>query len=86
VQSFFDLPHRTEFDFDYRYVSRLPAQTVKSYQTGDAYFSWRINGQLEFSATGQNLLQPEHSEFSGDNSNMVGIRRAVYAGFTWQHE
>jgi hypothetical protein len=35
------------------------------------------------SATGRNLLQPHHQEFTGDNSNPVGIRREVFGGIVW---
>jgi iron complex outermembrane receptor protein len=83
AQSLLDLPHRVEFDVDYRFVSRLPAQAVRSYQTADVHGAWRINDRWELSVAGRNLLQPAHQEFSGDNGNMVGIRRSVYGGLTW---
>ncbi|HTW60641.1 MAG TPA: TonB-dependent receptor [Terracidiphilus sp.] len=81
----FNLPHRTELDLDYRYVSSLPAQGVKAYQTADAHFGWRIGEGFAFTAAGRNLLRPEHNEFGGDNGNQVGIRRTAYAGLTWTH-
>jgi hypothetical protein len=33
--------------------------------------------------TGRNLLQERHLEITGDNSNVVGIKREVYGGLTW---
>lgn len=83
LQSYLDLPHGFDLNVDYRFVSRLPAQSVKSYQTGDASVDWKMNRNWAFSVTGRNLLQPQHQEFDGDNGNVVGIRRAVYAGLTW---
>jgi iron complex outermembrane recepter protein len=83
VQSLLDLPHRVEFDVDYRFVSQLPAQSIRSYQTADVHSAWRISDHLQISVAGRNLLQPEHSEFTGDNGNLVGIRRSVYGGLTW---
>ncbi len=66
VQSYLDLPHKFEFSQIYRYVSNLPAQLVGAYQTVDARVAWHPNRHLEFSLTGQNLLQPHHPEFGGD--------------------
>ena len=83
AQSLLDLPHRVEFDVDYRFVSQLPAQSVRSYQTADVHSAWKINDRLELSVAGRNLLQPTHQEFPGDNGNIVGIRRSVYGGLTW---
>jgi iron complex outermembrane receptor protein len=84
AQSMFTLPHGFEFDQDYRFVSRLPAQNVRSYQTADAHLGWTFAKHFEIAGNGQNLLQPTHYEFSGDNGNAVGIRRSVYGSLTWQ--
>ena len=83
VQSYVDFPHGVDLNLDYRFVSRIPAQGVGSYQTADAHADWKINRNWTFFVTGRNLLQPQHREFNGDNGNRVGIRRAVFAGFTW---
>jgi len=83
LQSLFNLPHQTEFDFDYRFVSRLPAQNVKSYQAMDLHASWMPVKALRLTVAGRNLLQPHHHEFEGDNALPVGIRRTVSAAITW---
>jgi outer membrane cobalamin receptor len=83
AQSLLDLPHGVEFDVDYRFVSQLPAQKVRGYQTADVHGAWKIGEHWELSVAGHNLLQPEHQEFAGDNGNAVGIRRSVYGGLTW---
>jgi iron complex outermembrane receptor protein len=83
LQSLINLRHSAEFDFDYRFVSRLPAQKVESYQTMDAHASWMPDKSLRFTVSGRNLLQPHHHEFAGDNDLPVGIRRSVYGGITW---
>jgi iron complex outermembrane receptor protein len=85
LQSLLNLPHRGEFDFDYRFVSRLPAQNVKSYQTMDAHCGWPIAKSFRLDVAGRNILQPHHHEFAGDNDNPVGIRRSVYGSITWTH-
>ena len=83
MQSLFNLPKRFEFDFTYRYVSALPAQTsvpagptVGDYSTVDTRIGWRPNRNLELSFVGQNLLQDHHAEFGGDDGPLVGIREA----------
>jgi iron complex outermembrane receptor protein len=83
LQSQLNLPHSAEFDFDYRFVSRLPAQMAERYQTMDAQASWLLDKSLRFTVSGRNMLQPHHHEFAGDNDLPVGIRRSVYGGITW---
>ena len=85
IQSLLNLPGDVEADFDYRYFSRLPAQNVRSYQTMDAHVSWLLKNSFRLTIAGQNLLQPQHNEFAGDNGNRVGIRRTAYAALTWTH-
>ena len=77
------LPHGIQIDPDYRYMSALPAQNVRAYQTADIHMAWKIAKHLQLTAEGRNLLRPVHYEFLGDNSNVVGIRRDVYGGIRW---
>jgi iron complex outermembrane recepter protein len=83
IQSLFNLPHAIELDVDYRFVSRLPAGNIKSYQTADFHAGWSLHNHLALSIAGRNLLQPVHEENTGDNGNPVGIRRSLYGGITW---
>ena len=73
-----------EFDQTYRYVSALPAQLVSGYSTADLHFAWAATRQMEFSIVGQNLFQPQHTEFGRDPGPLVGIKRSVYAQITWR--
>jgi iron complex outermembrane receptor protein len=91
LQSLFNLPKRIEFDTTYRFVSALPAQTsspagptVGAYSTGDARLGWHPIEGLEISLVGQNLFQPQHPEFGGDDGPLVGIRRSFYGKITWR--
>ncbi|MGH9445788.1 MAG: TonB-dependent receptor plug domain-containing protein [Terriglobia bacterium] len=88
VQSLFNLPKKLEFDPTYRYVSALPylsaTESVPAYSTADARFGWRPNSHLEFSITGENLLQPGHVEFISDPGLPVEITRSVYAKTTFR--
>ncbi|MGB6158060.1 MAG: TonB-dependent receptor [Acidobacteriaceae bacterium] len=83
VESIWTLPHGWEIVPDYRFMSALPAETVKAYQTADGRIEWKFARHFAIAANGRNLLQPYHFEFAGDNSNAVGIRRSVYAELQW---
>ncbi|MGH9735879.1 MAG: TonB-dependent receptor plug domain-containing protein [Candidatus Acidiferrales bacterium] len=91
MQSLTNLPKKMNFDLTYRYVSALSAQTsvpagptVGAYSTADVHFAWRPVSDLEFSFVGQNLLQPQHAEFGGDDGPLVEIRRTFYGQITWR--
>ena len=83
VQGIFTLWHGFEFVPDYRFVSALPANPTPSYQTADARISYLIKGHLDAAVNGRNLVQPNHYETLGDNSNVVGIKREVYGSLAW---
>ena len=83
VQGIFTLLHGLDFVPDYRFVSALPADPTPSYQTADAQVSYLIKGHLDAAVNGRNLVQPNHYETLGDNSNVVGMKREVYGNLTW---
>ena len=91
-QSLINLPKHFEFDQTFRFSSALPAQkglpgqTVKAYSTADVRLGWHLGEHWEFSAVGQNLLQPFHMEFGGDPGPLVGIKRSVYAKVIWKSD
>ena len=84
IQSFLQLSKNLDLDLTYRYVSALPAQSVRSYSTADLRFGWHIGEGLEISIAGQNLFQPHHSEYGGDPGGLVGIKRSAYTKITWR--
>src|SRR5260370_41192562 len=75
IQSFFSLPGSLEFTQTYRYISDLPAQRVRSYQTADVRLGWRRIHRFELSVVGQNLLQPHHFTPGGDPGPLSVIQR-----------
>jgi outer membrane receptor protein involved in Fe transport len=93
VQSKIDMPLQFQFDQTYRYVSVLPAQKVKAYQTMDLRLGRGLGRNLSFELVGQNLFQPHHYEWgTGDPTQpLVGIYRAAYAQLSfharpkWMH-
>jgi len=93
MQSDFELPRKVDVDMTYRFVSALPAQTstpagrtVNAYSTGDFRLGWQPSGRIGISFVGQNLFQPQHPEFGGDDGPLVGIRRSYYGTITWTLE
>jgi iron complex outermembrane receptor protein len=42
---------------------------------------WRVSETVELALSGRNLLDPEHSEFSGGNE----IERSWYARISWRY-
>jgi iron complex outermembrane receptor protein len=83
VQALFSIPGGFDLDPTYRYVSRLPAQTVAAYRTGDVRLGWHSSNGWAMSVVGQNLLQPHHAEFGSDVDTIVGIKRDLYAEIRW---
>lgn len=84
IQSRVNLPKKLEFDQTYRYVSSLPAQLVRSYQTADVRVGWHLTRQMELSVGGRNLLQPHYAQFGGEPGGPVEIKRSVYAKLIWR--
>lgn len=79
LRSSLDITKQTELDLWLRYVGDLPAKPAKSYVTLDARLAWRPFEELEFSLTGQNLLDKQHPEFS-----VLEVERSVYGKVTWR--
>ncbi len=84
AQTDFDLRKGLALDLTYRLVSKLPAQKINAYSTGDVQFAWKPRPYIRFSIVGQNLLQPHHYEFASDPGPNVAIKRSVYGQITWQ--
>ncbi|HEX5233850.1 MAG TPA: TonB-dependent receptor [Silvibacterium sp.] len=88
LQSRVDLPCRFQFDQMYRYVSALPAQKVKAYQTADLRLARPLGRDLLLEVVGQNLFQDHHNEWgTGDpNQPPVGIYRAAYIKLSFHRD
>jgi iron complex outermembrane receptor protein len=73
-----NLPANVGLDLWFRYVDALTENDVDGYNTLDARLAWSPWPELELSAVGQNLLQPNHREFSS-----IEIERAFYLKVDW---
>jgi iron complex outermembrane receptor protein len=83
VQAILSFPHNLEFIPDYRFVSSLSALNIPRYNTADFNMIYHLKEHIALSATGRNLLQPHHQEFTGNNANAVGIRRNFFGSVNW---
>jgi iron complex outermembrane receptor protein len=85
VQSKVDLPAKFQFDQVYRYVSTLPAQKVRAYQTMDLRLARPLGRNFNLELVGQSLFQNVHYEWgTGDPTQpLVGIYRAAYVKLTF---
>lgn len=91
IRSSLDLPHGIELDAALRWVDSftinngsLPA-TVPSYAELDLRIGWHINGQLELSLTGRNLLHDQHPEHGPPSPDRVEIRRSAHLKLTYRY-
>lgn len=79
-RSSMDLPHNTEADIMFRYVSEQPGLEVPDHATLDARLGWKPVENMEISLTGKNLLTSRHKETAsglvfGDG---MGVDRSCY--------
>jgi iron complex outermembrane receptor protein len=88
VRSYLDLPYEFEFDFGIYFVDDLSGQNISDYTRLDARLGWKPMEKLELSLVGQNLQDPEHSEFlSGTANNFfkaTQVQRSVFGKLTLQ--
>ncbi|HXJ56597.1 MAG TPA: TonB-dependent receptor [Verrucomicrobiae bacterium] len=63
IQSSMDLPWHLQLDTLLRYVDEVTDVSVPSYLSLDVRLGWQPLKNLEFSVTGQNLLDDRHPEF-----------------------
>jgi outer membrane receptor protein involved in Fe transport len=64
VSSDAELPGHLTLGLLFRWVARLPSRDVPAYSELDLHLAWRAAEHLELGLHGQNLLHPQHSEFT----------------------
>ncbi|HWI85835.1 MAG TPA: TonB-dependent receptor [Sphingomonas sp.] len=90
LRSAMDLGRGVSFDLALRRIGALPAPPSPAYTELNARLAWAVSDQLEFSATGSNLLHKRHTEFSPiTNTLQVGpvgvqIRRSLSVEARWK--
>jgi iron complex outermembrane receptor protein len=90
IRSYLDLPHNVELNGALYYVDQISSpgglsdQRSPSYVRLDLGLTWRPTKSLEIGIWGQNLLQDQHSEFTGvKTSTITEIPRSVVGKITW---
>ena len=82
LRSSLDVTGEQQFDVMFRHVGALPSPQVPAYSTLDARYAWRLRRDLEWSLTGQNLLDRGHPEF-GAQATRSEIGRAWFLRLKW---
>jgi len=84
VRSFINLGRRFEWDQTLGYTGPLAVGNIPGYVRLDVRVGWRLGEFMEFSVTGQNLLEPRHAEFPDSQliDNMLD-QRSFFGKLTW---
>jgi iron complex outermembrane recepter protein len=84
LRSWLDLSRGFELDVTARWVDELPAHAVPSYFGLDLRLGWRPAKHIEWSITGQNLLDRRHPEFKPSffQSQATEVQRSIHAKVT----
>jgi iron complex outermembrane recepter protein len=91
LRSSLNLPMRTQFDANLRWVDALHTNNGPTPGTVPAYFelntrlAWQASKRLELSVAGQNLLHNHHPEYGFPGPTSVEIERSVYAKVAWRY-
>jgi iron complex outermembrane receptor protein len=81
VHSSFDLPRGVALDWQFRYVSRLPAGPVPAYATSSVRVAWQPASSVEIAVVGQDLHRAHHLEWF-DGGIPIEITRRAYVTAT----
>jgi iron complex outermembrane receptor protein len=83
LRSLLDITPLHEFDVMLRRVGSLASPHVPAYIAVDARFGWQVLDSLEFSVTGNNLVDPHHPEW-GASPSRAELDRSVFAELLWR--
>ncbi len=73
LRSYLDITDNLELNSALYFVDDVPAVGASSYWRFDVGVTWRVTPNFEMAIWGQNLVEPRHREFSGDE-----VERGVY--------
>ncbi len=77
-----DLWSDVNFDWDLRYVSKLPNPVVPAYVELGASVGWNVSETLRLSLSGFNLLHARHQELPASEADAVP--RSFSVGLQWR--
>jgi len=81
-RSAMDLWSDVNFDWDLRYVSKLPDPVVPAYVEMNASIGWNVTETVRLSLSGFNLLHARHQEFPPSEADAVP--RSFSVGLRWR--
>lgn len=87
AHSYLDLPFHLQWDVGTYFVGAIVVQQIPAYTRLDTRLGWRPADWIEFSVSGQNLLQARHPEFFSvleGASQMLEIPRSVFGEIVWR--
>jgi len=79
----FKLPGQTTVEWFFRHVSALRAFSVPAYSTSNVTVQVALNRRFSLIASGRNLHEATHVEFTEGGNGLIGIRRSGYIGLRW---
>ena len=85
IRSHFGVSRNLNWDTSAYFVGRLIEPAISSFVRLDTGLTWQVKERFSISVFGQNLLQPNHAEFT-DTNNTVGnslVKRGGYAKLRW---
>jgi iron complex outermembrane recepter protein len=82
LRSSMDITADVNFDWDLRYVSKLPDPVVPAYVEMNASLGWNLSHAVRLSLSGFNLLHARHQEFPASVADAVP--RSFSVGLQWR--
>jgi iron complex outermembrane receptor protein len=81
LQSTWQLPSNIEFNTSVYYTDRVKLHNVDSFTRLDLRLAWKPSEHFELSIVGQNLLDPQHKEYSSNIGGILNteVPRSIYA-------
>ena len=84
IHSLLSLTRGVELDSHVYFVGAQPVMGIERYTRLDIRLGWKTNEHVEWSLTGQDLLDSAHPEFFTGISVPLEVRRSVFAKMTWR--
>jgi len=88
IRNTVDLSKNVELDLWARYVDELPDLDTPDYVTLDVRLGWKPLKNVEISLVGQNLLDPQHGEYTTPQDILsvayTEVQRGIYMKIEWR--
>lgn len=86
IRASWNLSSNISLDTSLYYVDDIKQSNVEDYLRMDINLGWKINDNLRFNLTGQNLLDDAHREaLSPGDVNAAEVQRSIFGKFTWRY-